>query len=113
MANQKPAAKAKASVAAKPAAGKKAVASQRMVEFGSVKMFVRQPTTVETRKRINESKAVVRKLGKTIAKPGVRLSHTQTTPIYTVDTKDPNLVVQKIGNKAIRGHFIKGSFVAV
>lgn len=85
----------------------------KTVQVGSVNVCVRVPTKIEQKTRVNESKAISGRLSKAIQNPGVRLSMKATTPIYAADTKDPNLVVRKVGNKVSRGVFKDGVFVKV
>lgn len=83
------------------------------VKVGRVTVDVRTPTPVELRKRVNESRWVATRLGSAIEKPGVSLSHKATTPVFTADAKDPNLVVRKVGKTLSRGRFKNGVFVVV
>lgn len=75
------------------------------VTFGKVSVQVRKPTATEVKKRLTESRSLVARLGNAIAKPGVRVAMKKTTPVYTVDTSDPTLVIQTIGQKKTRGRF--------
>jgi len=88
-------------------------ATWKSVQVGSVNVSVRVPTEVERKQRVSESKTVSGRLGKAILTPGVKLSIKSTTPIYAADTKDPNLVVRKVGRNVSRGMFKNGVFVKV
>jgi hypothetical protein len=102
------------------AGSKKANAARRadtpdilVVTLGSVSVQVNRPSDKERAKRVAESKAVATGIRKAVAKPGVRLAMKRTTPVYTVDAKDPQLVLRKIGSTSVRGRFEKGQFVKV
>lgn len=84
------------------------------VTFGKVSVEVRKPSVQDVKKRLTESRGLVARLGTAIAKPGVRVNMKKTTPVYTVDTTDPTLVIQTIGKHKTRGRFTnKGVFEEV
>lgn len=83
------------------------------VKIGSVTVNVRTPTAGEMKSRVDESRHVIVRLKHAISTPGVYLTMKKTTPIYTVDSSNPNLVIKKIGNKKVRGEFKKGKFKVI
>lgn len=84
------------------------------VKLGSVTVNVRTPTAGEMKSRVSESRHVIVRLKNAISTPGVRLAMKKNTPIYTVDNSNPDLVVQKIGHKKVRGEFNKkGKFKVI
>jgi hypothetical protein len=86
----------------------------RKMAVGQVEVIVRVPSPTEVKKNISESRSVVSRLTTAISKPGVRLNIKASTPVYSVDKNDPDLIVRKRGSQTTRGHFDKkGVFVKV
>lgn len=105
--------KSKLSILSKSIGSDKDGSQFTSVKFGSVTVNVRTPTIGDMKSRVSESRHVMARLKNAISTPGVKLTIKKTTPTYTVDSSDPDLVVQKIGNKKVRGQFKKGKFKVI
>jgi len=81
--------------------------------IGSVQVKVEVPTTAEVQKRLKESQAVVKGIGRALNKRGVKLDLKATTPTFSSDPKQPHLVIRKLGKIVTRGEFKNGKFVEV
>ncbi|MDB5775787.1 MAG: hypothetical protein JWP38_1920 [Herbaspirillum sp.] len=91
----------------------KYVKTMSTVKFGGVSVKMRTPTPTEIKKRVAESRAAAGRLINAIATPGVKLSLKKTTPIFVADSKNPKLVIRKLGGEQTLGEFQNGIFVAV
>lgn len=105
--------KTKSSNSKKSAEPNKNINRLTSITFGSVTVNVRLPTAGELKTRVTQSHHIMQRLKNIVSKPGVRLSIKKSTPIYTVDNSNPDLVIRKIGNEKVRGQFKNGKFVAI
>ncbi|MCY0910533.1 hypothetical protein [Massilia antarctica] len=85
-----------------------------VVTLGNVTVEVPTPSAPELEKALAESQRVSRAFAEAIPRHGVRLNLPSTTPLYEADSKDPNLVIRKLGKTRTLGRFNKnGHFVRV
>ncbi|MDQ1812963.1 hypothetical protein RBA41_06560 [Massilia sp. CCM 9210] len=85
-----------------------------VVTLGNVTVEVPTPSASELKKRLAESQRVMRAFAAAIPRRGVRLNLPPTTPLYEADSKDPNLVIRKLGETRTLGRFDKnGRFIQV
>ncbi|HEX8613650.1 MAG TPA: hypothetical protein VF800_20425 [Telluria sp.] len=88
--------------------------SMTIVTIGNVTVEVPTPTDSELKERLAESARIMRAFGEAIPRRGVRLNFPATTPLYEADSKDPNLVIRKLGKTRTLGRFDKnGRFIHV
>jgi hypothetical protein len=83
------------------------------IEFGGVTIVAPTPTPTEVKRRVAESHLMIDRLIKAIAKPGIKLSHKKSTPVFVADSTNPKLVIRKLDGQETRGEFQNGVFVAV
>ncbi|MDM5176977.1 hypothetical protein PO883_07165 [Massilia sp. DJPM01] len=85
-----------------------------VVTMGNVTVEVPTPSASELEKALAESQRVSRAFAEAIPRHGVRLNLPSTTPLYEADSKDPNLVIRKLGKTRTLGRFNKnGHFIRV
>lgn len=85
-----------------------------VVSIGGVTVEVPTPTEAELKERLAESTRVMRAFADAMPRRGVRLNFPDTTQLYEADSKDPNLVVRKLGKTRTLGRFDKkGRFIQV
>lgn len=85
-----------------------------VVTMGNVTVEVPTPSASELKERLAESQRVMRAFAAALPKHGVRLNLPPTTPLYEADSKDPTLVIRKLGKTRTLGRFDKnGRFIQV
>ncbi|MDQ2149880.1 hypothetical protein RBI22_14260 [Alcaligenaceae bacterium C4P045] len=81
------------------------------VSYGGVSVLVAQPTDDQLKTNVRRSTRVMSSLGKKISKPGVKLAEKKNIPFYSVDARDPSLMVRLLNGTKIKGHLINGTFI--
>ena len=85
-----------------------------VVTVGNVTVEVPTPTDAERKIALAESERVSRAFVAAIPWHGVRLALPSTAPLFEADSKDPALVIRKLGKTRTLGRFDKhGRFVEV
>ena len=85
-----------------------------VVTLGNVTVEVPTPSASELKERLAESQRVMRAFAAALPRHGVRLNLPPTIPRYEADSKDPNLVIRKLGKTRTLGRFDKnGRFIQV
>ncbi len=93
---------------------KQAVSSEfRPVTFGVVTMMLREPTPEEIKQHARESQRVAKALPKALTIKPRNPKVSPDIPLYSVDPKNPELVMQQLNGKKKRGYFNNGKFVEV
>jgi len=80
------------------------------VSYGEVSVMVRTPTNSQVEKSVKASSALIMRLGRKLASPGVQLQNAKNIPLFTADHHDPNVVVRDLNGVRKRGRFVGGVF---
>lgn len=83
------------------------------VKVGGVMVTGDKATVAEVKRSVARSSDMLERLGKKIAKPGVRLYASKGVPLFSADPDQPGRVVRKLGGKTERGVLENGVFKAI
>lgn len=83
------------------------------VTFGDVTIAGNLPSAESVRVNVERSANALARIGKTLAKPGVRLPKKKGIPRFSVDEDDPTIFVRVLDGRVDRGRMINGEFELV
>jgi len=80
------------------------------VRFGSVTLTGDRPSSVDVKDKVKRGQRAFAKAAATLTKPGVKLKHADSVPVYHADPKDPQRVIRVLNGKSESGRFIGATF---
>ena len=83
------------------------------VKVGGVFVFGDKASAAEVRMSVAKSTEALVRLGKKIAKPGVRLYPARDVPLFSADPEHPDRVIRKLNGRIDRGVLENGAFKVI
>ena len=80
------------------------------VKFGRVTIAGAGPSAAEVKINVQRSTEVLKRVGKTLASPGVSLRPKKDVPLFSVSEDDPGSLIRRLNGRVERGRLVDGSF---
>ena len=85
----------------------------RKVKFGNVTVTAPAPPLAMVLENIKQSTQALSRAVERLARPGVRLRPRKGTPLYSLDSDDPGVVIRQLDGKTERGRIRGGEFCVI
>lgn len=82
----------------------------KTVKFGTVTVAVSSPAKTIVKRNVAAGRSAMRRVKNVLLKPGVIVEFANGIPVYHVDSKNPEQIIQRLNGKLLVGKFVKGKF---